>query len=233
MNSYRRNWNTPWLSQLVNFKKAIWTLEERYAIKFCFKLGKKCHAMKAGSTAMTQRPRDRVPSGSMLALQDPRRPNRANLPTNFWWSFFDSTGMIYMHWVPTGQTVNKEYYVEVLREFRKRFCRKRPALFKSGQWHFHPDNTPVHNSILVTDYLTKMGIDTVRHPPYSPDLAPCDFWLFPKIRGCRYETSEVMKEAVTKVIDMLTQEDFHVAFQKFLERYQKCIAAGGDYFEGD
>ena len=90
-------------------------------------------AMKAGSTAMTQRPKDRVPSGSMLALPDPRRPDRANPPTNFWWSlFFDSTGMIYMHWVPTGQTVNKEYYVEVLREFRKRYHRKRPALFKSG-----------------------------------------------------------------------------------------------------
>ena len=95
--------------------------------------------------------------------------------------FFDSTGMIYMHWVPTGQTVNKEYYVEVLREFRKRFRRKRPALFKSGQWHFHQDNAPVHNSILVTDYLSKMGIKTVPHSPSSPDLAPCDFWLFPKL----------------------------------------------------
>ena len=52
--------------------------------------------------------------------------------------FFYSTGMIYLHWVPPGQTVNKKYYVEgVLREFRKRFRRKRPALFKSGQWHFH------------------------------------------------------------------------------------------------
>ena len=47
--------------------------------------------------------------------------------------FFDSTGMLYMRWVPTGQTVNTEYYVEVLREFRKRFRRKRPAVFKSGQ----------------------------------------------------------------------------------------------------
>ena len=125
--------------------------------------------------------------------------------------FFDSTGMIYMHWVPTGQTVNKDYYVEVLREFRKRFRRKRPALFKSGQWHFHQDNAPVDNSILVTDYLAKMGIKTVPHPPYSPDLALCDFWLFPKLkkklRGCRYETTEEMKEAVTKVIDTLTQED--------------------------
>ena len=118
-------------------------------------------------------------------------------------------------------------------EFRKRFCRERPALFKSGQWHFHQDNIPVHNSILVTDYLTKMGIKTVPHPPYSLDLAPCDFWLFPKLRGCRYETIEEMKEAMTTVIDMLTQEDFHGAVQKLLERYNKCIAARGDYFEGD
>ena len=63
---------------------------------------------------------------------------------------------------------------------------------------------PVHNSILVTDYLTKMGIKTVPQPPYSPDLAPCDFWLFPKLRGCHYETIEEMKEAVMKVFDMLT-----------------------------
>ena len=59
-----------------------------------------------------------------------------------------------------------------------------------------------------------MGIKTVVHPPYSPDPAPCDFCLFPKLRGCRYETIEEMKEAVMKVIDMLTQEDFHGAFQK-------------------
>ena len=113
-----------------------------------------------------------------------------------------------MHWVPTGQIVNKEYYIEVLREFRKRFRRKRPALFKSGLWHFLQDNAPVNNSMLVTDYLTKVGIKADPHRPYSPDLVLCDFWLFPKLkenlRGCRYETIEEMKEAVTKVIDTLT-----------------------------
>ena len=78
-----------------------------------------------------------------------------------------------------------------------------------------------------------MGIiKTVPQPPYSSDLAPCDFCLFPKLRGYRYETIEEMKEAVTKDIDMLTQEDFHGAFEKLLEWY-KCIAAGGDYFKGD
>ena len=111
--------------------------------------------------------------------------------------------------------------------FSKRFRRKRPALFKSAQWHFHQDNAP------VTNYLNKVGIKTVLHPPYSLDLAPCDFWLFPKFTGCRYETIEEMKEAVMKGIDTLTQEDFHGAFQNLLVRYNKCIAAGGDYFEGD
>ena len=77
-----------------------------------------------------------------------------------------------------------------------------------------------------------MGIKTVPQPPYSPDLAPCDFCLFPKLSGCRYETTEKMKEAVTKVIDTLTQEDFHGAFQKLLEWY-KYIAVGEECFEGD
>ena len=72
-----------------------------------------------------------------------------------------------------------------------------------------------------------MGIKTVPH------LAPCDFCLFPKLRGCRHETIEEMKAAVMKVIDTLTQEDFHGAFQKLLKQYNKCIVAGGDYFEGD
>ena len=79
-----------------------------------------------------------------------------------------------------------------------------PELFKSAQWDFHQDNAPVHNSILVTDYMTKIGIKTVPQPPYNPDFAPCDFWFFPKLRGCRYETIEEMKEAVTKVIHTLT-----------------------------
>ena len=104
-----------------------------------------------------------------------------------------------------------------------------------GQWHFHQDNTPVHSSILVTDYLTKINLDLDVHlpkPPYSSGPGPCDFWLFPKLRGCRYEITEEMKEPVKKVIETLTQEDFDRGFQNLLERY-KCNAAGGDYFERD
>ena len=78
-----------------------------------------------------------------------------------------------------------------------------------------------------------MSIKTVPQPSYSPDLTPYDFCLFPMLTGCRFETTEEMKEALTKTIDTLTQEDFHGAFHMLLERYNKCIVTGGDYFEGD
>ena len=69
-----------------------------------------------------------------------------------------------------------------------------------------------------------MGINTVPRPPYRPDHAPSDFWLFPKFRGCRSETIEEMKESVTKVLDTLTQEDFHEALQKLLNgRTSACL----------
>ena len=78
-----------------------------------------------------------------------------------------------------------------------------------------------------------MGIKTVRQSSYSLYLVSGDIWLFPKPRGGRYETIEEMKEAVTKVIDTLIHEDFHGAFQKLVEWYNECNAAGGDYTRKD
>ena len=217
------------------------TLEERYAIKFCFKLGKtatETYGMLQtayGPSCMNRSSvfqwHKRFKEGRESVRDNERCGRSREVRTS------EMIGQINIHWVPTGITVNKEYYIEVLREFRKRFRRKRPELFESGQWYFHQDNAPVHNSILVTDYLTQMGIKTVPHPPYSPDLAPCDFWLFPKLkvnlRGNRYSTIEDKKEAVTRVLNTLTQEDFQGAFQKLLERYNKCTDVIGEYFEGD
>ena len=131
---------------------------------------------------------------------------------------------------PLNRFIQKEYRIWMIVHWPRWRC-QHFSYRVSGLSSMN--NTPVHNSILVTDYLTKMGIKTVPHSPNSPDLAPCDFWLLPKLRGCRYETIEEMKEAVTKVINTLTKEDFNEAFQKLLEQYNKCTAARGDYFEGD
>ena len=176
------------MSQLVNFKNAIWTLEERYAIKLCFKLGKYAMRWKLDLFLWLRDQYTEFPVEVCWLSQTQEGQTEQIHPQTLMIPFFNSTGMIYMHWVPTGLTVNKEYYVEVLREFRKRVLGKMPTFFKSGLGHFNQDNVPVHNSILVTDYLTKIGIKTVPQPSYRPDVAPCDFCLFPKLRGCRYET---------------------------------------------
>ena len=91
---------------------------------------------------------------------------------------------IYQSWFAKRLGLGLELLCWRFQEFRKGFSRKRPALFKSGQWHFLQHNSLVHNSILVTDYLTK----TIPYPPYSTYLIPCDFLLFPKLRGCPYDT---------------------------------------------
>ena len=119
-----------WLSQLVNFKNTVWTLEERYAIKFCFKLGKiPCDE----SWVYWYDPETkRVTSGRMLVFLDPRRPDRANPP---------STGMVYMHWVPTGQTVNKEYYVEVFKGVQKEIPRESNRLSGISTRTIHQSST--------------------------------------------------------------------------------------------
>ena len=130
-----------------------------------------------------------LPKGSVLALPDTQvqtvqiHPQTFDDPPLFFFFFFFLQHCHDLHALgPNGLTVNKEYYVEVLREFRKRFRWKRPALFKSGQWHFQQDNAPVHNSTFVIDYLTKMGIKTVPQPSCSRDLAPYNFCLFPKLK---------------------------------------------------
>ena len=150
------------------------------------------------------------------------------------WGMMRCVGGVRIHqsWLAKGLGLGLGLLCWGFIEVQEEIPREEASTLQIGSVAFPPGQYTVHNPILVTDYLTNMGIKTVPHPPYSPDLAPCDFLLFPKLRGCRYKTIEEMKEAVTKFIDTLTQEDFHGAFKKLLERY-KCIAAGGDYFEGD
>ena len=183
------------------------TLEERYAIKVSLNLEKmsqkrmECFRLLFGHLAGIEHQflssiRNSRKAGSLWGMIRGVGGVRKSIHQS-WWA--KGLGLGLLCWGFKGVPL-------------KRFLGKRPALFESAQCYFHKDNAPVHNSILVTHYWTKMGIKTVPQPPCSPDLAPCDFWLFPKLKGCRYETIDEMKEAVTKVIDTLTQKDFHGAF---------------------
>jgi len=113
--------------------------------------------------------------------------------------FFDYHGVVHQEFLPQGRTVNKEYYLEVMRRLRESIRKKRPEVWKENSWILHHDNAPAHTSLLVSSFLAKNNTTIMPQPPYSPDLAPCDFFLFPKLKrpmkGRRFATIEEIKAA--------------------------------------
>ena len=95
--------------------------------------------------------------------------------------FFDQKGIVHKEFVPPGQTVNAEFYVEVLKRLRENVRRKRPDQWRNNAWLLHHDNAPAHAALLTERFLTDNNMTVVPHPPYLPDLAPSDFFLFPKL----------------------------------------------------
>ncbi|CAI6344606.1 unnamed protein product [Macrosiphum euphorbiae] len=152
-------------------------------------------------------------------------------------TFFDIKGLIYYEFVPTGQTVNQTYYKEVLIKLREKIRKKRPDQFQNRSWLLHHDNAPAHSALSIREFLADKQIPVVPHPPYSPDLAPCDFFLFPKIKtdlkGQRFDDIETIKKNAVDQLKQLKVEDFQHCFKKWQERWDKCITSGGEYFEGD
>ncbi|KAJ4445099.1 hypothetical protein ANN_06898 [Periplaneta americana] len=139
--------------------------------------------------------------------------------------FFDVRGIVHHEYAPEGQTVTKEYYHDVLQRLRDAVQRKRPDMWTANNWHLHHDNAPAHSSQLIHTFLAKHGITTVRQPPYSPDLAPCDFWLFPKLKtplkGSRFGSrEEIMRNAMME-LNTIPKEDFQRCFRQWKDRWAK------------
>ncbi len=154
--------------------------------------------------------------------------------------FFDCRGTVLVDYLTPGETVNTERYCEVLRTLKERVRRKRPDLWggRNGvhNWLLHHDNAPAHTSVLTLALIGSSGIDMVPHPPYSPDLAPCDFFLFPRLksalRGHRHRNLRDLKVAINRALDHISPQDYSDAINNLPVRWMKCLKAQGGYFEG-
>ena len=129
--------------------------------------------------------------------------------------FFDRQGLVYDHAVPRHTTVTSAYYSNVLRSQLLRHLRtERSEKVKNG-WILHHDNAPAHTARLTQECLQELNVSVLPHPPYSPDLAPCDFWLFPTIknslRGKRLSSDEELNNAVRVKLRALCSEGLHSA----------------------
>ncbi|UYV78740.1 hypothetical protein LAZ67_16002617 [Cordylochernes scorpioides] len=139
--------------------------------------------------------------------------------------FFDYQGLVYYEFIKEGHTINKQVYKEILVRLRDAIRRKRNKLFKSKQWKLIQDNTPAHRAIIVQDYLAKHSVSVLPHPPYSSDIAPCDFFSFPKLKmtlkGRRFSLSSEVIENATVELNKLRKIDFELAFQRLFFTLEK------------
>lgn len=151
-------------------------------------------------------------------------------------TFFDYKGMVYTHVVPHGTTVTANYYKEVLRQLMKdHIPKKRPELI--GKWKLHHDNARPHVANVVTEFLHSKNVRSVPHPPYSPDIAPCDFYLYPQakkdLKGRRFQTELHAVKALEAILKRLSKDGFCHVFEQWQHRWDKVIALQGEYIERD
>ena len=131
--------------------------------------------------------------------------------------FFDSRGIIHYEYAPEGQAINKEHYLELLRRLRDAVRRKRPDMWEAKNFRLHHDNALAHSAHVIQAFLAKNRPPLVRQAPYSPDFAPCDFWLFPELKttlkGRRFQSREEIMKKMTKELRSIPEEEFKRCFQ--------------------
>ena len=150
--------------------------------------------------------------------------------------FYDQQGIVHYEFVPEGQTVNQHYYIDVLRRLREDVRRKRPELWATGDWYLLHDNAPPHVAATVQQYIEKTNMNILPHPPYSPDLSPCDYFLFPRmklgLKGRRFDDIQEVENASQKALSGIPENLLQESLRCLEDRWNRCIDAGGDYFEG-
>ena len=144
---------------------------------------------------------------------------------------------MHKEFVPPGQTVNHQFYLKVLKRLHDSVWTKRPEMWSSSDWFLHHDNAPVHTSLSVQQFLAKNNMMVIPHPPYSPNLAPCDFFLLPRMKGQmkgeRFANVSKVKKKTLEVFKNISTEEFQKCFQQWEKSWYKYIKSKGEYFEGD
>ncbi|UYV60389.1 K02A2.6-like [Cordylochernes scorpioides] len=140
-------------------------------------------------------------------------------------AFLDNKGIVHHEYLPAGQTVIKEMYLSILRRLREAIRKKRPMeKWTNGDWILHHDNARPHTAHLVTSFLAKNGTEILPQPPYSPDIAPNDFFLFPKLKevlkGRHFDTREDIIEKSLLALKSIPKEAYKNCFDNWEKRWR-------------
>jgi histone-lysine N-methyltransferase SETMAR len=151
--------------------------------------------------------------------------------------FWDAKGLLLMDVLPRNQTINAAYYCEQLQKLTAAIQNKRRRLISTGYHnvHFHQDNATPHTAIITRAKLTSLGFTLVPHPPYSPDLAPSDFYLFSPLKrhlsGKCFENEAEISAELEEWFARKPTDFFREGIHKLPDRWRRCIVNGGNYFQ--
>ena len=150
--------------------------------------------------------------------------------------FFNSSGPILQVPCPSGDTVTGQFYKNsVLKKVKEFYNKKIPSKGWSGVHLLH-DNASSQKCEVVTSFLASEKVKVLNHPPYSSDLSPCDFFLFPRLKkmlsGNKYTSRSSLGSAIYQCLQQIPKEDYLSAFRDWVKRLQKCVLVKGEYFEG-
>ncbi|XP_026811283.1 histone-lysine N-methyltransferase SETMAR-like [Rhopalosiphum maidis] len=202
--------------------------------KICAKMNVSLLVTSLGFSSTTRKQSVRVKNGTHQLHQGKNRISKSKIKSMLI-CFFDSHGIVHKEFVPQGQTVNQHFYKEVLEKLRKRVIRVRPNI--KNTWVLHHDNAPCHTAISISQFLATKNIPVAPQPPYSPNLSPCDFFLFPRIKihlkGRHFGTLENIQSSVTDELKAIPVTEFQNCYKQWKHRLQCCVDSQGNYFEGD
>ncbi len=181
----------------------------------------------------------KMQSSVWLAAKAPRPRKALRIPGNkktMLTLFCDAKGVILMDWLEPKEKIDSARYLKTLSKLKECLRQKRPELWKERQFIVHHDNTSPHTSFETMGQINKWQMEILPHPPNSPDLAPCDYGFFPKLkadlRGKRFNTVKELQKAVRKILLSWPPQVFSDIMHNLVSHWQKCVAAQGEYFEG-
>ncbi len=150
--------------------------------------------------------------------------------------FFDEQGVVHVEYLMHG-TVNRHVFKAILERAWTSVRTRRNNIWRHrDRYLLHMDNASSHTADLMKNTLRNLGWNILKHPPYSPDLMPCDFFLFPylkrRLRGRDYQNQETLLQAIEEELGYIPTFLWQACFRQWCARCQKCIIFGGQYFEG-
>jgi len=149
--------------------------------------------------------------------------------------FFDWQGVIHKEFVPEGETINAVYYKVVMERLLNRIWHVRLGMCESGDWFLLHDNAPSRNMTIVKQFLAQQKVTVLDHPLCSPDLAPADYFLFPKVKSHLkwrlFDSDSDIPKAVTSTLNTIAKDDFYKGIQKLYSRADLCVQLEGMYVE--